>query len=576
MSHHHHRPDTDSSPTNLTPFKGAKGATVPSPPNLEPRSTPNLHHHHVPRHHHHHHHVNAKASAPVNIIVPLVKRVVRNQAVLDQVKDLPRFNLGSAYYQSDLRPGGPNITSKLTNKRMTKHVGGFKSTPNPLPPFKGKDNSVFTVKIPPVYLDEISRREITKRSAVWGTDIYTDDSDVIAACIHQGWFRGAWNEDVAVELLDLEIEVDEPQEPFSVDNIMTCPPPTGPIVVPEGYECHVTLVILPQLQKYGSMTRFGLRSKEWGYTREGYTSAHDGVSFMIHSIEWVRGVDQQEGRNRASRRKIFAKQLNNRELEQESEWDDLLQRREQRMEIGESFERGPRPGDIQDTKPWLTGINRPSPKGKEKEATRSPTPIRSPTPVLPRILGPLPPPIPSPLSSPIMAPEPLEEEEVTPNMAALLASSLEADRAFVGSVARPLSSHRMTSSQEIRIERVTERMVENANLMEPVRAEVIDGPEIDSPIEEDGPSIEDAMDAHDKLLRGVRQAVDNRGAVVFDPIAALADIAVANEEADAAAQAAANALVGRVVEEQSEPERIKEEPVERSVQEIMGTPSIFG
>lgn len=549
MSHHHHRADPDTSPTNLTPFKGAK---VPSP-NLEPRSTPNLHHHHVPRHHHHHHHVNAKPSAPVNIIVPLVKSIIRNQAVLDQVAGLPRFNLGSTYYKSELRPGGPALHSKLT-KKGSKHVGGFSSTPKPLPRFAGKENSIFTVKIPQVYLGEISRREITKRRAVWGTDIYTDDSDVIAACIHQGWFRGAWNDDVDVDLLDLEIEVDGPREPFNVHETMTSPPLTGPVAVPEGYGCHVKIVVLPLLQKYASLTRFGLKSREWGFQRDGYTSVHDGVSFMIHSIDWVKGVDEQEGRNRASRSKIFAKQLDDRELEQESQWDELLRKPSPMRDYSqESFERGARPGDIQDTKPWITGINKPEPKGKEKEVENSPTPEpeMSLEPPLPRILGPLPPPIPSPLSSPIMAPEPLEEEEVTPNMAALLASSLEAERAFV----KPQQHQRMTSSQEIRIERVTERMIENANLLEePIRTEM----EVEVPVAHPHESNMDKIQHHEMSAMG------------FDPIAALADIAVANEQAEAAAKA----LVP--MREDVQGARIKMEPVEPSVQDVLGTPSIFG
>jgi phenolic acid decarboxylase len=69
---------------------------------------------------------------------------------------------------------------------------------------EGKENCTLTMKIGKEHLIPASREEITSRRALWGTDVYTDDSDVIAACIHAGWIRGEWSDDVDVSMLGLD------------------------------------------------------------------------------------------------------------------------------------------------------------------------------------------------------------------------------------------------------------------------------------------------------------------------------------------------------------------------------------
>ncbi|XMA13562.1 hypothetical protein WAI453_006353 [Rhynchosporium graminicola] len=321
--HHHHRPDqadaSSPSQSSLTPFKSAKGSAIPSPPGLD-KATPNIHHHHAPRHHHHHV-TPAKSQPQANIIVPLPKTTIRSQAVLDSVAHLPRNNLGHGYYDSSIKPGRNSVKRHLTSSR------GFASTPATLPLFSGNENSIYTVRIPRVYLSHISREEITSRKALWGTDIYTDDSDVIAACIHQGWFRGAWSEDVDVELLDLVIDVpgiSAGKKPFDVNETLTAPPPTGPVEVPDDRDVHVTILVLPALQAYASTTRFGIRSREWGFKRDGYQGIHDGLSFKIMSVKFVEGVDGQVGRKARKKSKMFDKQLDESELLAEREDADFL------------------------------------------------------------------------------------------------------------------------------------------------------------------------------------------------------------------------------------------------------------
>lgn len=244
--------------------------------------------------------------------------------------------------------------------------------------------------MPRVYLTPSSREEITRRRSVWGTDVYTDDSDVIAACIHQGWFRGEWPEDVDVSLLDLVLDdVPSNQSEKNIEDILTEPPTSGPLEVPKNYDLHVTILVLPQLEKYASTTRFGLRSREWGGKHDGYQGVHDGLSFMIHSVQWVDGVDGNEARSGVARRKLLADDPVSAGLEAEESLPEILTNGNGNKPNGngstsESFERGgddaPLPingiGDIKGigTNSWWkksNGLPKPgimdSDKEKEKE-----------------------------------------------------------------------------------------------------------------------------------------------------------------------------------------------------------------
>jgi hypothetical protein len=334
LSHHHHRADpidnaSSPSQSNLTPFKNVKGTPIPSPP--ETKATV-LHHHHIPRHHHHQV-TPAKSVPPQNVITPLPKITIRSRAVLEAVAHLPRTHLGHAYYQSQLKAAGKIVTAPHSKR-------GFVSTPKPLPRLEGSENCTFTIKVPRIHLTDTSREEITARRAVWGTDIYTDDSDVIAACIHQGWFRGKWGKDIDESLL-LGLEDDESDEPLQ--ELYTAPLQRGPIKVPLKKDLHITVLILPQLEKYASTTRFGIRSREWGEKREGYKGTHDGLSFMILSTRWVEGMDGGDA-SKGERKKMIIRDLEEAEAEDEA-WRHLFNGDSSGQTNGnghaeESFERG--------------------------------------------------------------------------------------------------------------------------------------------------------------------------------------------------------------------------------------------
>lgn len=176
------------------------------------------------------------------------------------------------------------------------------------------------VKVGKQHLTPGAREEITSRRALWGTDVYTDDSDVVAACIHGGWIRGEWPEDVDVDLLGLDEGIDvedkdvkgskkgrgkEPVESKPNPDYLEAPLKPGPISVPEGRDMHVMVTILPKLEKYAASVRFGIKSREWGgkFGRDGQRSSHDGLSFMIKSVRFVTNGAGAQARLRGQARR---------------------------------------------------------------------------------------------------------------------------------------------------------------------------------------------------------------------------------------------------------------------------------
>ncbi|KAI1343625.1 Rxt3-domain-containing protein [Xylariaceae sp. FL0016] len=249
----------------------------------------------------HHHQSNPAPSKPGQTIIPKPKQKISSKAVLDSVADRPRKHLGDVVYAASLKPAKLESSSRF----------GFSSNPRPLPMdrIKNNENSTLTVKVPRVNLSPSAREEITSRRAVWGTDVYTDDSDVVAACIHAGWIRGEWGDDVDTDLLNLHKPITKSKrQSMPVDQhreLLTSVPVSGPVHVPSDRDLHVTVLILPALEKYASSTRFGITSREFGGVYNGRKSSHDGISFMIQSVRWVDGAAPQSRlRGKARRERI--------------------------------------------------------------------------------------------------------------------------------------------------------------------------------------------------------------------------------------------------------------------------------
>ncbi|GAB7337562.1 hypothetical protein MBLNU457_g2875t1 [Dothideomycetes sp. NU457] len=271
--HHHHHDEHAHHPASgfgtLKFPQGANGSQAGAAP-------AHHHHHHHGVHAHHHHH-----AKPHTVNAP--ELTVHDKALMQSIEKLPRKHLGSALYSTAL--------SMASNKKTINDIKfAFDTTVLPIPRFEGKANCTFTVRVAREYLqmsdsdvstsEEIAGglEEICRRRALWGTGIYTDDSDVVAAAVHSGWIRGdfgEFNDDIR-NLLDQE----QREDSTLGDTTMLYEKPKEPIRIPPDLDMHVTVLLLPALQEYNSTVMHNLRSRSWG-------PDHDGMSFKIHSIEFV-------------------------------------------------------------------------------------------------------------------------------------------------------------------------------------------------------------------------------------------------------------------------------------------------
>jgi hypothetical protein len=232
---------------------------------------------------------------------PKVKTIVSSSAVMESASKHPRHHLGDFIYEAGLK-----ASRLLPNKPNHR---GFSSNPEPLPwdLIQGKINCTLTVKVPQIHLSSMSREEITARGYLWGTDIYTDDSDVVAACIHSGWIKGEWSEPVDAEMLDADASEGRRRkktiaiEPVIHEGLITSTP--SPMPIPEDRDLHVNVLILPRLLKYGSTTRHGITSREFGGEFGARHVVHDGLSYTIQSLRWVENGAQPQARLRGKARR---------------------------------------------------------------------------------------------------------------------------------------------------------------------------------------------------------------------------------------------------------------------------------
>ncbi|KAL9089099.1 MAG: hypothetical protein Q9165_005912 [Trypethelium subeluteriae] len=232
---------------------------------------------------------------------------ILSQPILASVSHLPRQHLGSALYKPGVSAPASTTPSTITLKH------GFTSRASPLPRFDvSKANCTFTIRVPRYYLCPAQREAVCGARCLWGTEVYTDDSDPLAVCIHGGWVKGEWGEDVDSELLGKESSdggdrngfvggSDDGDDSAAGDGtVMTQAPRSGPVAPPDGRDLHITVLILPPLEEYASTTGWGMKSRRWG-------GNHDGMSFKILRLEWVdEGMGRAEERTGAARRRRLA------------------------------------------------------------------------------------------------------------------------------------------------------------------------------------------------------------------------------------------------------------------------------
>lgn len=126
--------------------------------------------------------------------------------------------------------------------------------------FTGKE----AVEIPA----EVWELEGLRKRKVWGTDIYTDDSDVVGIALHSGWLR--------LRPASSEPAADDDAQ-AKVQTLL------------------LKLLVTPALVRYQGCTRQGLRSRSWG-------NGHEGVSLMVVGVEGLKEAVRGRGRGVAVRR----------------------------------------------------------------------------------------------------------------------------------------------------------------------------------------------------------------------------------------------------------------------------------
>ena len=260
------------------------------------------------------------------------RTIVRSQAVLESVKNLPRKHLGSMLYQVHVESAA-SIAAFPDSGKMGNERYGFDAGPYSIPRFEDKANCTFTVRVPREHLTKAARIEVCERRNIWGTEVYTDDTDPLAAAIHSGWIRGEWRDDVDISLLSIGKEKEREERPnnnaigpngrtslsvsvspeLSRKSLAPYPHgntsgseqgpsrknsdvgsgtgdgknsttetltsvPTYPVIPATGKDLHITLLLLPRLQQYASTVQNGIKSRPW-------LTEHDGNSFMVHEVQ---------------------------------------------------------------------------------------------------------------------------------------------------------------------------------------------------------------------------------------------------------------------------------------------------
>ena len=100
--------------------------------------------------------------------------------------------------------------------------------------------------------------DVVKAALVYGTDVYTDDSDLQSLLIHAGWI------------------IPDPDPDLEVAMKSDAPKTVNRDKQPEK-GVHVDVRIVPVLNRYWGTTRNGVKSRSWGNGHDGYSIIVEGV-----------------------------------------------------------------------------------------------------------------------------------------------------------------------------------------------------------------------------------------------------------------------------------------------------------
>ncbi|EWC47627.1 hypothetical protein DRE_03247 [Drechslerella stenobrocha 248] len=200
------------------------------------------------------------------------QQVVDNSDVIEELKKHERHHLGSMVYS-------PTVVKKSGSVKSWSHI----------PLFTDRENGTFIVRIPWYVLSLEERERVCRKRLLWGTEVYSDDSNVLAVLIHLGYVPGvrdgqevveyASAHDTVVAKLSAPKRRGATARQREIAAMMTEGLPKPAQKIPDRKDLLVKLVVCGSLREYASVVKYGLKSRSW--------ENHDGMSFMVEDVKWV-------------------------------------------------------------------------------------------------------------------------------------------------------------------------------------------------------------------------------------------------------------------------------------------------
>lgn len=205
---------------------------------------------------------------------------VNSQSILGYTSERygsQRRNIGTIEYDS-------KRIGRLTGDDSAEELPfpyNFRTTQSPRPfiPRLSHDyiNTILSISIQSKYLIQLEHGENIRyeNREIWGTDVYTDDSDILLVLQHCGVLPASVPNKNRVNY--------RTRTPGNISN-----PDLVVGTVPEGnleFEIQVDIILLPPLKSYASCTRNDITSREWT------GQIHDGLSYAIHAVT-IKPIDK--------------------------------------------------------------------------------------------------------------------------------------------------------------------------------------------------------------------------------------------------------------------------------------------
>lgn len=225
----------------------------------------------------------APNSVPAPLPPPVVfkpRTTIKINSVIRDAARKPRKHLGFFLYTPTIRPlQDTNAIAPKREVQIEPNIHQAFDIPE-------QTNCTYTIRVSRTWLRKAEREAICSTRALWGSGIYSDDTDPVAAAIHSGFIKGSFPDHVDSELLEKVYSTQNPKIDGGSEHL-----PKSPVEPPVGKDCQITLVVLPPLDTYSSSVRYGIRSRPW--PEEKGEASHDGISFMVLSTKWVNEGSQR-------------------------------------------------------------------------------------------------------------------------------------------------------------------------------------------------------------------------------------------------------------------------------------------